>query len=207
MKCPKCGAPVTDGEVFCGSCGVNVFQAKEEAKKERARKRKKRLLTIIGIYFGMLIVGYVGLFIIEKTEKASVSKLEKLKKSINDIDIKETEKGYMLSIQNITFKANSDELVEEDKTRIAEIGGILKKMEGYSFLVVGHTADDGTDTSGDLDLSLNRAKTVISEFTKLGMDSKCFMASGAGSSEPIADNSTEEGRAQNRRVEITILKK
>ena len=56
-------------------------------------------------------------------------------------------------------------------------------------------------------LSLARANAVIAEIVNSGMDAKRFMASGAGCSEPIADNSTAEGRARNRRVEITILTK
>lgn len=134
-------------------------------------------------------------------------KMSKLVDKLSNVSMKETDKGVLLSIQNIQFKPNSNELVEEDKIRIADVAEALKQIEDYNFLVVGHTADDGSDTSGDVALSLARANTVIAEIVNSGMDAKRFMASGAGCSEPIADNSTAEGRARNRRVEITILTK
>lgn len=134
-------------------------------------------------------------------------KMGKLVEKISNVVMLETDKGIQLSIQNIQFKPNSNELVEEDRIRIADVAEALKQIEDYNFLVVGHTADDGSDTSGDVALSLARANTVIAEIVNSGMDAKRFMASGAGCSEPIADNSTAEGRARNRRVEITILTK
>lgn len=133
--------------------------------------------------------------------------MSKLVDKLSNVSMKETDKGVLFSIQNIQFKPNSNELVEEDKARIADVAEALKQIEDYNFLVVGHTADDGSDTSGDVALSLARANTVIAEIVNSGMDAKRFMASGAGCSEPIADNSTAEGRARNRRVEITILTK
>ena len=133
--------------------------------------------------------------------------MSKLVDKLSNVSMKETDKGVLFSIQNIQFKPNSNELVEEDKVRIADVAEALKQIEDYNFLVVGHTADDGSDTSGDVALSLARANTVIAEIVNSGMDAKRFMASGAGCSEPIADNSTAEGRARNRRVEITILTK
>lgn len=134
-------------------------------------------------------------------------KISKLVDKLSNVAMQETDRGIQLSIQNIQFKPNSNELVEEDKARIADVAEALKQIEGYDFLVVGHTADDGSDTSGDVALSLARANTVIAEIANAGIDAKRFMASGAGCSEPIADNSTAEGRARNRRVEITILTK
>lgn len=134
-------------------------------------------------------------------------KMGKLVEKISNVAMLETDKGIQLSIQNIQFKPNSNELIEEDRIRIADVAEAIKQVEGYNFLVVGHTADDGSDTSGDVALSLARANTVIAEIVNSGMDAKRFMASGAGCSEPIADNSTAEGRARNRRVEITILTK
>lgn len=133
--------------------------------------------------------------------------MSKLVDKLSNVSMKETDKGILFSIQNIQFKPNSNELVEEDQVRIADVAEALKQIEDYNFLVVGHTADDGSDTSGDVALSLARANTVIAEIVNSGMDAKRFMASGAGCSEPIADNSTAEGRARNRRVEITILTK
>lgn len=70
-----------------------------------------------------------------------------------------------------------------------------------------HTDDTGSDAS-NVDLSNRRAVAVVAELTALGFDPRAIEASGAGESEPMYDNSTETGRARNRRCEIqlTILR-
>ena len=80
----------------------------------------------------------------------------------------------------------------------------MKKAEGRTFLVVGHTADVGTEESQIL-LSRERAKTIVNELVVRGVQSKQFIYQGNGGRNPVAPNTSPEGRAQNRRVEITIL--
>jgi len=73
-----------------------------------------------------------------------------------------------------------------------------------NLFVEGHTADVG-DKNSQLSLSLRRAKVVVDELTKRGISAGAFIYSGAGGSKPIASNANEDGRAQNRRVEITVM--
>jgi outer membrane protein OmpA-like peptidoglycan-associated protein len=70
--------------------------------------------------------------------------------------------------------------------------------------VEGHSASTG-NPSGEKQLSLERAKAIVDALTKRGISAKQFIYIGCGSENPIADNSTTEGKAINRRVEITIL--
>ena len=80
----------------------------------------------------------------------------------------------------------------------------MKSVPGGTFLIEGHTAAVGRP-AGEQQLSEERAQSVISEMVKRGLKAEQFMFKGYGGTQPIADNSTNEGRAANRRVEITIL--
>ncbi|MGN0732227.1 MAG: OmpA family protein [Treponema sp.] len=81
---------------------------------------------------------------------------------------------------------------------------ILLEANGAMLLVEGHSASTG-NKKGELELSKERAAVIAKELSNRGIDSSRFILKGCGSDHPIADNSTKDGMAQNRRVEITIL--
>ena len=74
--------------------------------------------------------------------------------------------------------------------------------DGYTVLIEGHTADVGKPV-GQLNLSIDRTRTVMNELIGEGLDKGIFTYKGYGGTMPVASNETEEGRAQNRRVDIT----
>lgn len=118
--------------------------------------------------------------------------------------LEETGQGVRLSLRNIRFIADSAEILPEEAWRLDAIAKTLRAVPGGRFLVEGHTADVG-NPSGQKKLSVERAGRIIQELARRGLDEDQFIFSGHGGTRPVADNSTEEGRAQNRRVEITIL--
>ena len=73
-------------------------------------------------------------------------------------------------------------------------------------MVEGHTASVGKPI-GEMNLSVERAGTIINQLVERGMNRNIFSYKGYGGTLPIGDNSTNEGRAQNRRVEIIIIPK
>ncbi len=118
--------------------------------------------------------------------------------------IQKTEAGVRLSLRDIKFIPDSDEVLPEERYRIEKIASVLKNIEGHQFLIEGHTASVGK-ASGEKVLSLQRAQKIAREFINYGIPSGRFICKGWGGTKPVADNTTDEGRAQNRRVEITIL--
>lgn len=128
-----------------------------------------------------------------------VKKLENIK-----IPVKKTAAGIQLTLENLQFKANSDELVKGEEQKLYEISILLKELPQNMILIEGHTASTG-NPNGEKELSLLRAKAIVKEFVKAGLSAERFVCRGSGSSRPVADNSTPEGKAKNRRVEITIL--
>ena len=122
---------------------------------------------------------------------------------IPDVTISDTAIGLMFDV-NLRFYPDSPELLPEEKGRIELIAEKLKEIlkdEGYSILIEGHTADVGKPV-GQLNLSIERTRTVMSALVAEGLDEKIFTYKGFGGTMPVADNDTEEGRAQNRRVRI-----
>ena len=117
--------------------------------------------------------------------------------------------GARIVMNNLHFIADSPKLLPEEKSRIEQIAESLKKFTAsgeFTILVEGHTADV-KKPEGQLLLSNQRAQEIIRELVALGIDENLFTFKGYGGSKPVADNSTDEGRAQNRRVEITVMPK
>lgn len=157
------------------------------------------------------------------SEKASVkedtkSKTEKLKKQIEEhqakqtaqskkvapISVDNTEAGIRLTIQNLQFKADSSELLPGEEKRLDQIAEILRLADGAQFLIEGHTASTGYE-AGEMKLSKERADSIAKALAARGINSERFICKGSGGKKPIASNETPEGKALNRRVEITIL--
>ena len=107
----------------------------------------------------------------------------------------------------ILFASGKADLSKEGQTAIAEVAAILKDFSDRKFIVAGHT-DNVALKSGKFrdnwDLSTGRAITVTTFLIEKGVSPTALSAAGYGEFDPIADNGTEEGRQQNRRIEIVL---
>ena len=123
---------------------------------------------------------------------------------IPDVTVTDTLDGILFAI-NLNFYPDSPVLLPGEEKRIQQIAEQLKEIlidDGYTILVEGHTADVGKPV-GQLNLSIERTKTVRDALIAEGIDPSIFTYKAYGGTMPIASNDTEEGRAQNRRVYIT----
>ena len=119
----------------------------------------------------------------------------------------DTPKGDRVSVQGcscdvtrqLTFKLNSAELTDADKQILDEVAANLIRLKFVSGTVVGHTDSSGSEAYNQ-GLSERRASSAADYLATKGIDRSRLKVSGAGESEPIADNATKEGREQNRRV-------
>lgn len=126
---------------------------------------------------------------------------------IENVTVKNDENGLTISLENIQFKADSAELLESEKRKLEQIAVILEQFPSNDILVSGHTAHAGTAKIRQI-LSEERASSVADYLILLGVRDKYHIFTrGWGSTRPVAPNSSEEGKARNRRVEITILEK
>ena len=125
--------------------------------------------------------------------------------AIEDTTARITDQGVTISLSNIQFLANSAELPEAEKIKLFEIGRILQSVSQRKILVAGHTALAGT-AANRLKTSEERAAAVAAYLVSLEVRSADeVLVQGFGGEQPIADNSTSQGMALNRRVEIIIL--
>ena len=102
---------------------------------------------------------------------------------------------------NILFETGKATLKPESMTEIQKVADYMKKNPSARFEVQGHTDNQGSDAVND-PLSQQRAEAVVKALEGLGCDPFNLRPVGKGSHEPIADNSTDAGRAKNRRVEF-----
>lgn len=101
----------------------------------------------------------------------------------------------------IRFDVNKASIKPESAGTINYVVKMMNDNPQLKFVVEGHTDSDG-DAAMNLKLSEARAKAVMEELVRLGIDSSRLQSKGHGESNPLASNNTPEGKAQNRRVEF-----
>ena len=107
-----------------------------------------------------------------------------------------------VAVQDILFEVNSAVILSESAAALETIAGLMAEQPSMELLVVGHTDNTG-DYDYNLILSLQRAESVVGWLQERhGVASDRLQAAGAGMMAPVTTNRTENGRAQNRRVEL-----
>lgn len=104
----------------------------------------------------------------------------------------------------INFDTDKATIRPESGPTIAEVLTLLQQNPQLRLAVQGHTDNVGTAPHNQ-QLSTARARAVVAELTKAKIDTSRLKAAGFGQSKPLADNTTEQGRAKNRRVELVKL--
>jgi len=131
----------------------------------------------------------------------------------NKVRVSSDERGIVISLASDAFfrPASADINIDETRTMLVRLSELLKSEElaGRKFRIEGHTDSSPTDPSGpwqsNWELSAARALGVLHYLSDFGVPEDRFQVSGLAATVPIADDSTEEGRAYNRRVDIIIL--
>ena len=123
------------------------------------------------------------------------------------VTVQPTDQGVTITLENVNFPPNSDQLLPAEQDKLRRIGAILKKYPDRDIAVAGFTARAPGYTEDDFQtLSTQRANAAANFLLSTGaVTAEHMSARGMGASNPIGDNSNEAGRARNRRVEITIL--
>lgn len=133
-------------------------------------------------------------------------------KSINEapkpikMEIHEATAGSSFVINNIFYNTNSADLKKESFVVLESFIEFLKDNPNIHIEIQGHTDNVGSATANQA-LSANRAFTIKAYLEENGIAGKRISAKGYGSSKPISENQTEDGRAKNRRTEFLITQK
>lgn len=124
-------------------------------------------------------------------------------KEVN-LEVSEAKVGKSFVINNILYSTNSAELQQQSRVVLEAFAEYLKEHKELKIEIDGHTDNVGNEKDNEA-LSNNRAYSVKGLLEELGVDGSRINAKGFGASKPVADNTTEEGRAKNRRTEFLIL--
>jgi OOP family OmpA-OmpF porin len=109
-----------------------------------------------------------------------------------------------ITLEGVGFELNSAQLTAESRSVLDGIAADLKKYPRLKIELQGHTDSSGSDAY-NLQLSQKRANAVRDYLVEQGVSSSQLTAKGYGESQPIADNTTADGRAKNRRVVMSVL--
>ncbi len=109
-----------------------------------------------------------------------------------------------VSVYGINFDTGKATIRPDSEKVLAELLTLMQKQPDWAFVVAGHTDNVGSDTI-NLPLSRQRADAVVAWLAAKGVDRSRLVGAGFGSKRPLADNSSEDGRAKNRRVDLVKL--
>jgi len=132
--------------------------------------------------------------------KASDSTYEK------NIPLQPLEANAAVVLKNIFFDVARFELKPESVVELDKVVQLLQENPTVKIQISGHTDNVGS-AADNLKLSENRAKAVVTYLASKGIDAKRLSYKGFGATQPVADNNSEAGRAQNRRTELKVISK
>lgn len=129
---------------------------------------------------------------------------ERLKEQLNQVlQTKETARGLIVNMSDVLFDFNKYTLKSEAREKLAKVSGILLAYPNLKLQVEGYTDNIGSDEYNQK-LSEQRADGVRDYLVSQSVPDGNITAQGFGKTHPIADNSSNSGRAQNRRVELVV---
>lgn len=131
-------------------------------------------------------------------------KNEQLAAALAKLAAKEDERGLVITLSgSVLFASNESVLMPAAQNKLDEVANALLTSKERKIIIEGHTDSQGS-ASHNMDLAQKRAEAVRTYIISRGYSSDLISAQGVGEGRPIADNSSAEGRANNRRVEIVI---
>jgi outer membrane protein OmpA-like peptidoglycan-associated protein len=135
----------------------------------------------------------------EKRAKEAVDNLTKI------ASVKQEPRGMVITLSgSVLFATNKSELLPAAQTKLQDVARALTQQDPDSrILIEGHTDSQGADDM-NMALSQRRAESVKNYLVSQGIAADRITATGLGKQRPIADNTSPEGRANNRRVEIVV---
>lgn len=165
--------------------------------KNTGDKKDKRILggAVIGGLAGAAIGNYM-----DQQEAALRQQMQG-----TGVEVQRQDNNIVLTMPDaITFDFGQSTLKPQFYGVLGNLANTLNQFPDTRIQVAGHTDNIGSDAS-NLKLSQDRANSVRAYLASAGIAPQRMQAVGYGESRPIADNSTDYGRAQNRRVEITLI--
>jgi outer membrane protein OmpA-like peptidoglycan-associated protein len=183
----------TKGAIIGAVSGAVVGLASGDDSVERRQR------ALIGAGVGALAGGAIGYYM-DRQEAKLRAELQGTGVGV----YREGDNITLLMPGNITFATNSTDLSPQFFDVLTSVSKVLTEFDKTVVEVAGHTDSTGSDVYNQT-LSERRAASVARYLETQGISSQRMIEIGLGENMPVADNSTEQGRAQNRRVELTLV--
>jgi outer membrane protein OmpA-like peptidoglycan-associated protein len=156
--------------------------------------------TAMGAIIGATVGGVAGAVIGKKMDKQA----EEMKEVLGDAEVRREGEGIIINFkEKVLFAYDRSDLGSSAQANLDKLVNVLNKYPDTNIEIIGHTDAKGSDDY-NLGLSERRANAVINYLKGKSISSTRLSARGMGESDPVAANDTDEGRAQNRRVEFVI---
>ncbi len=156
--------------------------------------------SVIGAIIGAAVGGTAGSLIVHHMDKQA----EELREDLKGATVTRVGEGIKITFDSgLLFAVDQSALSTTSASNIDQLAATLNKYDDTEVLIEGHTDADGSDDH-NMDLSEARAKSVERRLVAQGVRPGRVSTIGYGESQPIADNTTSDGKAQNRRVEVAI---
>jgi outer membrane protein OmpA-like peptidoglycan-associated protein len=157
--------------------------------------------TAAGAIIGAVIGGAAGIYIGNYMDKQAAE----IEKDLEGATVERIGEGIKVTFDSgILFAVNKAELSPEAIENLTKLSVILAKYEDTDILIEGHTDSDGSD-SHNLTLSESRASSVAHLLVEQSLASSRLTTVGYGETQPVAENTTVEGKRANRRVDVAIM--
>lgn len=198
------------GQVIDAKQGNGLPSAVELIDQETGQSYFTLQTNESGRYFSPLPVGKDYTFVVRRKGYLFFSKPYELSgvpaDSVYQLDIllQPIQKAEKLVLRDIRFKTGSAILENNGQVELNKLVQWLNENADFKIAIIGHTDNVGK-SSDNLQLSLQRAKSVMEYLIEKGIAAHRLQVAGKGDTEPVSNNQTEEGRAQNRRTEILIM--
>ncbi len=152
-------------------------------------------LSIVSMLMGCTPTGKIG----------EMSKFDITTASREDIAEALNKDGRVAISGGILFEHDSDKLTPDAENIVMRVAEVMKDNPDLKIAVVGNTDNTG-DFNYNIKLSERRAKAFVNALVEDGVETNRLAAVGVGPLSPVATNDTSEGRAQNRRVELVLIR-
>ncbi len=162
-----------------------------------------RIVLPTGAHYGFLAEakGYISV-----SSNLDLTNLQEYKEMDQNLYLEPEEVGASIALNNVFFDLNKYLLKPESRPELNRIVKYLQDHPSFEIEVAGHTDNTGNNGINEK-LSFDRASSVAGYLIENGLRKERLQVNGYGKTKPIANNDTEQGRAQNRRVEFILKKK
>ncbi|OLQ91921.1 hypothetical protein BIY22_16830 [Vibrio panuliri] len=188
-------------ESFLGAVGLEFAGSENSSVRLEYQALTDINNDIVRAFANTATLGFVYRFGASEEPEQVVEEEVMVEEVVETVVMTKTFEATLLDTE--TFALNSSKLKPESAAKLDELVQLLNDYPQAQVEIVGHTDSSGA-AEYNQQLSEKRAQSVAAVLTERGVDASRITVSGEGEANPIASNETREGRAQNRRVDITV---